>query len=61
MYFYFFAGWLASSAMLLPGVSGSFVLLIIGAYPTVIAAVSSLNLLVIIVVGLGIVVGTYHE
>lgn len=55
--FLFFAGWLASSAMLLPGVSGSFVLLIIGAYPTVIAAVSSLNLLVIIVVGLGIVVG----
>lgn len=55
--FLFFAGWLASSAMLLPGVSGSFVLLIIGAYPTVIAAVSSLNFLVIIVVGLGIVVG----
>ncbi|MGM0900906.1 DUF368 domain-containing protein [Mesobacillus maritimus] len=55
--FLFFAGWLASSAMILPGISGSLVLLLLGAYETVIEAIKSINLPVIIVVGLGIVVG----
>ncbi|MFB5663263.1 DUF368 domain-containing protein [Alteribacillus sp. HJP-4] len=53
----FFSGWLASSAMILPGISGSFVLLIIGVYPTVLSAVSNLNLPVIVVVGSGVVIG----
>ncbi|NDI35295.1 DUF368 domain-containing protein [Chengkuizengella sediminis] len=53
----FLSGWLASTAMILPGVSGSFVLLLIGVYPTVIHAVSDLNLIVIGVVGLGILFG----
>lgn len=55
--FLFFAGWLASSAMILPGISGSLVLLLLGAYETVIEAIKTLNLPVIIVVGFGIVVG----
>ncbi|CAM4453083.1 DUF368 domain-containing protein [Paenibacillus tarimensis] len=55
--FLFFAGWLASSAMILPGISGSFVLLLLGAYPTVIGALSDRNLLVIGVVGCGVVIG----
>ncbi|MEK3732653.1 MULTISPECIES: DUF368 domain-containing protein [Paenibacillus] len=53
----FFSGWLASMAMLLPGISGSFVLLILGAYSTAIAALSSMNISIIAVIGLGAVVG----
>lgn len=53
----FFGGWLASSAMILPGVSGSFVFLLLGVYPTVINALSSLNFPVIFTVGLGIIIG----
>jgi putative membrane protein len=55
--FLFFSGCLASSAMILPGISGSFILLIIGVYSTIIHAVSELRLDIIAVVGLGIVVG----
>lgn len=53
----FLSGWLASMAMLLPGISGSFVLLILGAYSTAIAALSSLNISIIAVIGLGAVIG----
>lgn len=53
----FFSGWIASMAMLLPGISGSFVLLVIGIYPVVISALSAFDLPIIIIVGLGVVVG----
>ena len=53
----FFSGWIASSAMILPGISGSLILLLLGVYPTVINAISSINIPVIIVVGFGIVIG----
>ncbi len=53
----FFSGWIASMAMLLPGISGSFVLLVIGAYSTVISALSDLNLPVIMSVGAGAAIG----
>lgn len=53
----FFSGWLASIAMLLPGISGSFVLLIIGVYPTAINALSSLDFLLIAVIGAGVMIG----
>lgn len=39
-----FAGAMALSAMLLPGISGSFLLLLVGLYPALIEAVSTLNL-----------------
>ncbi|SEN37542.1 putative membrane protein [Mesobacillus persicus] len=55
--FLFFAGWLASSAMILPGISGSMVLLLLGAYVTVIEAIKSLNFSIILVVGLGVAIG----
>ncbi len=38
----FFCGAIAVSAMLLPGISGSFLLMILGAYPIVIAALAEL-------------------
>ncbi|MCD8511318.1 MAG: DUF368 domain-containing protein [Bacillus sp. (in: Bacteria)] len=53
----FFAGWLASSAMILPGISGSFIFLLLGVYPTVINALADLHLLVLVTVGLGIAFG----
>lgn len=56
-FFLFFAGFIASAAMILPGISGSFVLVVIGVYGTVIQAVSSLEWKVIVVVGSGILLG----
>ena len=53
----FFAGWAGSMAMLLPGISGSFVLLILGFYSTAIGALSNLNLPIIAVIGTGVIVG----
>jgi len=55
--FLFFSGWIASSAMILPGISGSLVLLLLGVYPTVINAISSWNISVILTLGLGVVIG----
>ena len=53
----FFSGWMASMAMLLPGISGSFILLILGVYSSVIAAISSFNIPIIMVVGAGVALG----
>lgn len=53
----FFSGFIASAAMILPGISGSFILLIIGVYSTVISSISNFQLDVIFVVGIGILLG----
>lgn len=53
----FVCSFFASSAMILPGISGSFLLLILGAYSTIIAAVSNLQLDVIAIVGFGVLAG----
>lgn len=53
----FLSGWLASLAMLLPGISGSFVLLVLGVYDTAIFALSTLDAALIAVIGAGVVVG----
>lgn len=53
----FFSGWLASMAMLLPGISGSFILLLLGVYSTAINALSSLNIPVALAIGAGVIVG----
>ncbi|MFS0725405.1 DUF368 domain-containing protein [Paenibacillus sp. 1P07SE] len=57
----FFSGWLASLAMLLPGVSGSFVLLLIGAYPTAINALSTFNFPIIFAIGFGVLAGFFFS
>lgn len=60
---YFIAGMCASSAMLLPGISGSFMLLVFGVYGTVMFAISefmSLNFAaipVLLTVGVGVICG----
>jgi len=53
------AGALAAVAMILPGISGSFLLLVIGLYRTIIQAVSDLNIPLLIPVVLGICAGLF--
>ncbi|MCH4826493.1 MAG: DUF368 domain-containing protein [Planococcus sp. (in: firmicutes)] len=53
----FFSGWLASMAMLLPGISGSFILLLLGVYSTAINALSTLNIPIVFAIGAGVIVG----
>jgi len=50
-------GAIAISAMILPGISGSFILLILGAYAPVIAAIKGLDLVRIAAFGAGMIVG----
>ncbi|MGO2055435.1 MAG: DUF368 domain-containing protein [Halomonadaceae bacterium] len=51
------AGCIAISAMLLPGVSGSFLLLTMGLYGTIMGAIRSLDLGIIVLFGMGCLVG----
>ena len=53
----FFAGFLAICAMILPGISGSFILVLLGMYASVLAAVNSLDFLFLGVLALGAVSG----
>lgn len=53
----FFSGALAICAMILPGISGSFILVLLGSYPTVLNAVHERNFSVLLVVGAGAVFG----
>ncbi len=49
----FLSGFVAICAMILPGISGSFILVLLGTYGTVLAAVKSLDLLFIAVFAFG--------
>ena len=55
--FYFFAGALAICAMILPGISGSFILVLLGAYKPVLDAIHNKDLKLIGVVVIGAVIG----
>jgi putative membrane protein len=54
---FFFAGMLAIVAMILPGISGSFILLLIGLYASVIEALAAFDWQTIAVFGLGAAIG----
>lgn len=56
-WFVFLSGALAISAMLVPGVSGSFILLILNKYAYIVAAVGALNFSVIVPFMLGMLTG----
>ena len=49
----FLSGFLAICAMILPGISGSFILVLLGMYGTVLAAVKSLDLMFLAVFAVG--------
>ncbi len=55
--FMFLAGAIAICAMILPGISGSFILVLLGAYKPILNAINNRNLLTITAVGLGAIVG----
>ena len=55
--FYFFAGALAICAMILPGISGSFILVLLGAYKPVLDAIHNRDIKLLSVVAFGAVVG----
>lgn len=55
--FYFFAGALAICAMILPGISGSFILVLLGAYKPVLDAIHTKDIKLLGVVAFGAVVG----
>jgi putative membrane protein len=57
LWFIFVAGALAICAMILPGISGAFILLLLSKYEYMINALISLNLKVIIVFALGCITG----
>ena len=52
----FIYGVVSAVSMVVPGISGSFILLLLGAYSAIIGAISSLNILVLIPFGIGVVV-----
>jgi len=56
-WFIFLSGMLAISAMLLPGISGSFILLILRKYDTILNAIGHFNFMVLIPFGLGALAG----
>lgn len=53
----FFAGAIAISAMILPGISGSFILVLLGLYPVVLGAVKNLDITVLVVFSAGCLLG----
>lgn len=55
--FLFFAGALAICAMILPGISGAFILVIIGAYEPVLEAINTRDFKTILIIGAGAIVG----
>jgi len=56
-WFVFISGAIAICAMILPGISGAFILLILGKYQFILTAVSELNIEVLLVFGLGVITG----
>lgn len=57
LWFVFVSGAIAICAMILPGISGSFILILLAKYEYVLSAVKTFDLKVIITFGLGCVVG----
>jgi putative membrane protein len=56
-WFLFLSGFIASCAMILPGISGSFILLLLGKYQTVLSAVNNRDFVVLFIVALGVAAG----
>lgn len=55
--FLVFSGAIASCAMILPGISGSYILLLIGVYPLVMSALTNRELKIIAPIMIGVIVG----
>ncbi|MDT8400901.1 MAG: DUF368 domain-containing protein [Bacteroidales bacterium] len=56
-WYVFIAGAVAICAMILPGISGAFILLILGKYQFILGAVNDFNIPVLLIFGLGVITG----
>lgn len=56
-WFIFFSGFIGICAMVLPGISGSFILLILGSYETIIEAIKFRDFSILLIFGLGAILG----
>lgn len=56
-WFIFLSGSIAICAMILPGISGSFILLLLGKYSFILEAIKELNIAVVVVFGAGCLTG----
>lgn len=56
-YYIFFSGVIAICAMILPGISGSFILVLLGMYAFILGAVGDLNIPVLLLFGAGAAIG----
>lgn len=52
-----FAGAISAFSMIIPGISGSFIMLTLGVYTSVITAVSEFNFMILVPVAVGILIG----
>jgi putative membrane protein len=57
VYYILFGGFLAITAMFLPGISGSFILLLLGLYKFVLDSVKNLDYQIIFIFGIGVLIG----
>ncbi|GAB4513394.1 MAG: DUF368 domain-containing protein [Anaerolineae bacterium] len=58
-WFLFLSGMLAICAMILPGISGAFILVLLGKYETVLAAIVHRDVLTLAIIGAGCAVGLF--
>lgn len=57
LYYYFFCGAFAIIAMILPGISGAFILVLLGAYSHILEAINNFNILILSIFTLGAIFG----
>lgn len=57
MFMYFISGFIAAATMILPGVSGSFMLLLLGMYKPILDGVKAFDMAIIIPVAIGVLAG----
>jgi putative membrane protein len=55
--FVFFSGFIAICAMILPGISGSFILVLLGQYEYILSAVNNREIFTLVIFGLGALLG----
>ncbi|SUO97281.1 DUF368 domain-containing protein [Suttonella ornithocola] len=55
--YYFFCGAFATIAMILPGISGAFILVLLGAYSNILEAINNFNILILSIFALGAIFG----
>ncbi len=54
---FFISAFISTIGMILPGISGSFIMLLLGVYTLTLKAISTFDLLILVPVGLGVLIG----